>query len=927
MTRPLNILFTKENKFVEFDLSDPFIPESIAAGFDKITSVNCNVSEGWQCDEISYLASKPCFFEWQRFNCSIGFPKDQISGNLQLYINSIPHEVKSRIHGDLVLINTNFKFDNAVGYTTIEVKDSENSGLSLFKFETEIFPQKLDYKDDYDQMMEDVTSIIYNLAFDYLKQTHSLGVPKDSYNKSLNEFIAILKVIYERLESSIDQILRNPKSKIHQIGRVQEVSQVKRIVKRPDKWVLKSRKYISSKANSNSIQIDTNAHITHLPEQKKYISYDTFENQFVLWAINDVISKIDDVIQSIKISKYRNAKGIKSALDELNTFKRRLRFRTSDQYFREVSKFDLNFHFSTTLTMAPGYKDFYKRYLLLKKGLSISENDIFKIDLKDIATLYEYWCFLKIIDTLKNNKKYDFESSDLLQVEHQKFVVKLKKGQNSNIHMRKKETGERISIGYNREFPYNNGNGVSSTFTQIPDNFIEFSKEGYDSIGPIIQPFKYVLDAKYRFDKPNTASENLADNLDDNKKGAYDPPQDAIGQLHRYRDAMLWKTEKSDTYQKAIKNLGGVILFPYPLDEHNFLNSKYFQSLKEVNIGAVPLKPGGDNIIFQQFLDNLFETSGDELIEDVIDYDKTPLRMFERNIRIPVLIGMIRSNSNEERLEFFRKNNLFYVHKSTNPRLFDIRRLMIYNQKTNRIIGQYRVEKLFFEKSHKYPEMVNPSKEEYLFFKVRMEKKMDLEFNLEGFGSSYFFTNQYAIDIFEDSGDKSVLKLNIEDQFRHVRRLRANKQKFEVKRIGNFRIDESNRDVSKICFTQFAVSGFILKNDKVLLERSFSEALETKSWQIPSFAIGDKEVPNSCFVNNISKKIGINIRIKKDLKSVIHQGEKKFIRQKTFLFTCEMTDSDQKINSTNRYKWFTIKQLEDKMNDTKILSVLKKHIY
>ena len=47
------------------------------------------------------------------------------------------------------------------------------------------------------------------------------------------------------------------------------------------------------------------------------------------------------------------------------------------------------------MQMAPGYREVYKYYLMLLKGLAI-QDDLFQLSLKDLATLYEYWCFLKI---------------------------------------------------------------------------------------------------------------------------------------------------------------------------------------------------------------------------------------------------------------------------------------------------------------------------------------------------------------------------------------------------------------------------------------------------------------------------------------------------------------------------------------------------
>ena len=107
-----------------------------------------------------------------------------------------------------------------------------------------------------------------------------------------------------------------------------------------------------------------------------------------------------------------------------------------DPALADVSRFNNQQQFSTTLTMAPGYKEFYHRYLLLRKGLSLADNQLFSMDYKDIATLYEYWCFLKTVKLLRDNPKYDLTSSDIVEFEYTKFSVNLKKGKKSKVSYR-----------------------------------------------------------------------------------------------------------------------------------------------------------------------------------------------------------------------------------------------------------------------------------------------------------------------------------------------------------------------------------------------------------------------------------------------------------------------------------------------------------
>jgi len=107
------------------------------------------------------------------------------------------------------------------------------------------------------------------------------------------------------------------------------------------------------------------------------------------------------------------------------------------------------------LQMAPGYRDVYRFYLLLMKGLAI-QGDLFRLSLKDLAQLYEYWCFLKLNSLLK--KKYELLRQDIIRVQWTGLFVTLDKTQKASVTYRNPHNGETFSIFYN-SLPQESGGG------------------------------------------------------------------------------------------------------------------------------------------------------------------------------------------------------------------------------------------------------------------------------------------------------------------------------------------------------------------------------------------------------------------------------------------------------------------------------------
>jgi len=84
------------------------------------------------------------------------------------------------------------------------------------------------------------------------------------------------------------------------------------------------------------------------------------------------------------------------------------------------------------------------------------------------------------------------------------------------------------------------------------------------------------------------------------------PPNDAINQMHRYRDALIHVHQADDGQpEKSRPVLGAFVLYPGCFDEMTHHNP-YAEAIETVGIGSFPLLPGNSNSWLKQFLEARF---------------------------------------------------------------------------------------------------------------------------------------------------------------------------------------------------------------------------------------------------------------------------------------------------------------------------------
>ncbi len=728
------------------------------------------------------LLEYPCFFEWQTIKVVFTPYEYAEHESFSLLINDTV-ELVSDYYGGKPQIIGNILIKNYVGNTIIKVVNKYNE--TLFEFSTEIFPQKLNYKEDFKEMIAEITEILYSLIYDYLKKTYSIVTPNEPQHSTITEWLAILKALFDSLEKSLQLILRSPHSKIITTKRITQVDKIRKINNAASKWIVKNQRHLSADS-SDGFEMEKEVYTTILQESRKRITHNTFENRFIKWAVNSIILKIEMIRHEIKTLHLVKA-DFERADSELIVFRKKLLRYLMNPVFHQVEEFRHQMDFSTVLTMAPGYKDFYFRFLLLRRGLSINDNDIFKLDYKDIATLYEYWCFLKTIKILKEEPfSYNLESTDIIKIEHNRFSIGLRKGEASEIKFSKIGTNESFLLAYNREF-------TTPTYSQVPDNFIEFKKgKEYKN------PFRYIMDAKYRFTREDENYPEAAV-----KNG---PPLDTIAQLHRYRDSILSKSNTKGTYAEAIKSLGGIILFPFPNSEEGFKDHRFFKSIKEVNIGAIPLRPGSQNNLYKDFLLELLETSPEYLYEQTINYDKSDYHRLIDQMSMPVLIGTIPKNDFEQRYQLLNNKLIYYIPEAKEYliRPEDIRYVAIHHENSKTINGYAEVrqiEKASAKDLTKLGATWHLRSESYVVFHLNGLKPCNIPFSMIGsMGRRYsnFFSLQKAME----SGMQNVIFLANPEQIRMWKEITALDSKVQILRTSRYdRINKKDESEISLQFS------------------------------------------------------------------------------------------------------------------------------
>jgi uncharacterized protein len=485
--------------------------------------------------------------------------------------------------GSNKLLMGNLHFLNEIGFSTFEILDGDQL---LLKVTIEVFPSKLDYKKDYRDLLDEVNKEIYNLAFHFIKKTYMEASITTSTTPTWAEFYRILDVHFTKFMKAIRRIETQPH---HELTTTYQKSRGDRL-RRLDSYgrnYLRKRPHLFLEVN-NGININQkNVMPTHGMMIKKTLTCDTLENRFVKWMINRLINKLDDLYNKLTLTRgYYDTQPNKWLLAKITGMRNQLKLKVQEHFWRKIGNLDRSV-MSLVIQMAPGYRDAFQIYLIVSRGLNLNSS-FYKMSVKDVAVLYEYWTFLKLGQIL--SKKYKSISNNIIKVNRDGLFVNLDKTSSASWLFEHPVTSEKINLHFQRSVQ------KLPTVTQKPDTTLSIEKKGKDF------SYNYIFDAKYRM--------VFAEINNDYKIPV--PLEEDINTMHRYRDALVVKHR--GPYEREA--FGAYVLFP-GFNEEDYKNHLFYNSINEVNIGGLPFLPNTTRLV-EQFIENLIEKSPEEIVKEGI---------------------------------------------------------------------------------------------------------------------------------------------------------------------------------------------------------------------------------------------------------------------------------------------------------------------
>ncbi len=468
---------------------------------------------------------------------------------------------------------------NYVGTLPLEVSDA--LGTKVGEVLLEVRSYKTSYREDYRHMLEFITERSTALILQYSSPvTQNLTVNYDADAETLYQRFAFVQSLLESREfkESVNRVVTMPvttwrtetvERDIRKAGKMNS-SAVRQLASRQNRMALPDGHALRTVMNSIPLRI---------PVTERRETVDTPENRFVKFALTGFMTFCTDIAERMKADSHawRQANGLVQTIEGW----------LSHSLFKEVSQPSVIPLNSPVLQRKEGYREVLRAWLmfdLASKLIWEGGDDVYKAGKRDVAQLYEYWVFFKLLDIMEQKFSLAPKSlEELIQASENGLSLTLKSG----IHTAIKglyDSGKRklkLKFSFNRSFSGKKDypSGGSWTKTMRPDYTLSIWPDGMKEKEAEQQELIVHIhfDAKYRIENITQWFESDVEGETAVEKTAGSFKRDDLLKMHAYKD--------------AIRRTGGAYVL-YPGTEA--LARTGFHELVP-GLGAFPLRPSADD--------------------------------------------------------------------------------------------------------------------------------------------------------------------------------------------------------------------------------------------------------------------------------------------------------------------------------------------
>lgn len=507
-------------------------------------------------------------FEWV-FSCS-DFSSAATEHKLKS-VNDGFRFVGSKTGKDLPRLTGVINTGNDIGWLKLPWSYVSNGVLHHIAISFEVLPVKMDLHSDLPAMYKSIDSEFPLWRFSLAQKTEQSVTRSYSRGDFPLLWLAYFESLRHKFNDGLKVISNAPHSRLKPIKRRLKADRLKGKI---------------SNRLAERVATDLKAKVTHkhYQQNKKVLSVNTPENQFIKMVVDTTKQRLASFHHKLLANNKTPDKQriSESFLTAIHQWQQPLLRMQTQSFLREVGTFAGTNGESLVLQQKTGYSAVYKVWQELKFYLDIF-SDQSLVSMKSVAAIYEIWCFLELRKILVEQLKFNEVTRKEKHLKLKDFEYQLIDGFSGSFHFRRSD-GVTIRLAHEPVFGKKTKTIRTFWVTQRPDILMEVTF-------PNSRQCVFLFDAKYRIKSPD-----ITDDL--NHQGDEDSvdyvPEDALNQMHRYRDALIHiKTDSFSGESKSRSVFGAFALYPGFFDQIKDANP-YDEVIKETGIGAFALLPSSN---------------------------------------------------------------------------------------------------------------------------------------------------------------------------------------------------------------------------------------------------------------------------------------------------------------------------------------------
>jgi hypothetical protein len=422
---------------------------------------------------------------------------------------------------------------------------------------TTVFSTKLDLATDFRNMLDEVRERFEGIVrLDLLRQTQ-WNLLSSSSPATLQSWIAVFRRLESDLRFAYRRLVEHHRQRLRPEIEWTRAERIRRVDPRREEEI--ARGLLERPGRLFRVE-------------RQVLDPDRIENRFAKHALTEIVRDLGRVRRALD-GREQVSEVFREWLGERERDWKGLE---NHPFWRGIGKFQGFRQESLALQRDPMYSRILEGWHVLRKGLSLVLSDRFQGGIQSVDDLYEVWCLVQL-DRILEELGWMREGSHWNRGEEGWDDLSRKPG---NIaarlwYVRPDRPLESIDLLYQpsaSETPSGatGWEGIHALpVPQRPDIVLRHA------LGDTVRT--WIFDAKYR--------------VEIERGGVLAAPPDAIHQMHRYRDALLWSDEANGVVGRKLReSIGAFALFPGKSE--GWSSHLQSESVEQVNIGAFPLHPG-----------------------------------------------------------------------------------------------------------------------------------------------------------------------------------------------------------------------------------------------------------------------------------------------------------------------------------------------